>query len=73
MKHEAGFAVRLSTDPNHPAGTLTWTTPLGRTYLSAPEPLGPVRLARPVPRPASNSTRPQQFPAPTDDEVPPPF
>lgn len=36
MKHETGFTLTPSTDPNDPPGTLVWTTPGGHEYPSYP-------------------------------------
>jgi hypothetical protein len=44
MKHECGFTLTLSANPNDPPGTLVWTTPSGREYPSYPAQLG-----KPVP------------------------
>jgi hypothetical protein len=41
IKHETGFRVRFSTDPNDPPATLIWTTPGGREYKDHPDPLNP--------------------------------
>jgi hypothetical protein len=39
IKHETGFTVHFSTNPEHPPGTIVFTTPAGRQHLSYPEPL----------------------------------
>jgi hypothetical protein len=36
LKHEAGFAVAKSSDPDQPPGTLVWTTPAGFRYAREP-------------------------------------
>ena len=49
LKHRAGFTPTTSTDPGHPPGTVTWTTPAGRRYHRAPTPL---TTASPLTEPA---------------------
>ncbi len=50
IKHETGFRVRVSTDPNDPPGTLIRTTPGGREHRIYPEPLqSPSPAGRPTP------------------------
>jgi|GEM_PF-824623 len=58
LKHEAGFRVKVSQDPEDPPATLTWTTPAGLSYARPP-----TRL--PV---AGGGSR-----ASSDDDAPPPF
>ncbi len=60
VKHETRFSVRLSTRPDHPPGTLIWTTPGGREYPDFPATVGSPRSA-----PARTS--------PPADPGPPPF
>jgi hypothetical protein len=36
IKHETGFSLTPSTNPNDPPDTLVWTTPAGHQYLSYP-------------------------------------
>jgi hypothetical protein len=40
LKHETGFQVRTSENPDAPPGTLTWTTPTGHTVRRHPVPAG---------------------------------
>ena len=41
LKHEAGFTLTPSTDPNDPPGTLYWGTPARHQYPSFPAQLDP--------------------------------
>ena len=41
MKHETGFTLIPSSDPDDPPGTLYWRTPTGRQYPSYPTQLAP--------------------------------
>jgi hypothetical protein len=49
IKHETGFRVRWSTNPNHPPGTLIWTGPSGREYIDHPACLDPNMVNRTLP------------------------
>jgi hypothetical protein len=33
VKHEAGWEVERSTDPDHPPGTLVWISPAGNHHV----------------------------------------
>jgi hypothetical protein len=39
VKHETGFTVAFSTNPEHPPGTLIFTSPTGRQRITYPDPL----------------------------------
>jgi hypothetical protein len=49
IKHETGFRVRWSTNPDHPPGTLIWTSPSGREYIDYPACLDPNMVNRTLP------------------------
>ena len=54
MKHECGVTLTPSTNPNHPPGTLIWTTPAGHGFPSYPPQLAdpdPVLPTEPDPPP----------------------
>jgi hypothetical protein len=63
MKHECGFTLTPSTDPNDPPGTLIWTTPAGHGFPSYPP-----QLADPDPE---SSPGPGLNPHPPSDPPPP--
>jgi uncharacterized protein DUF222 len=54
LKHEAGWTVSVSTDPEHPPGSLVWRSPLGRRHVWLAPALVPGRPVeyRPAPAPA---------------------
>jgi hypothetical protein len=73
-KHNGGWRVerpdsRSTTrgEPGAPAGTVIWTSPLGRRYPVPPDPLMPPMLRPPQPPPTKSA--PKRAPAPVD----PPF
>jgi hypothetical protein len=64
LKHDGGWRVELVTTPTaeFPAGTVIWTSRLGRRYVDPPVPLMP-------PAPRAAEPRPKPRPLPVD----PPF
>jgi hypothetical protein len=55
LKHETGFDIRLSTDPQDPPGTVIVTTPAGRVIRTTPDPLDPNIAAFNDPAPGNRS------------------
>jgi hypothetical protein len=75
MKHECGFTLTLSANPNDPPGTLVWTTPSGREYPSYPaqlgRPDGKRNPADPRPDPDDGQSRTHGLRDDSQDEGPP--
>jgi hypothetical protein len=88
LKHETGFTVEFSTNPEHPPGTIVFTSPAGRQRISYPDPLqnpstagkptpsGPDQAAPgygPHPEPNQHRPKPPARRKPRPDPGPPPF
>jgi hypothetical protein len=62
LKHETGFDIQLSTDPQDPPGTVIVTTPAGRVIRTTPDPLDPNIAAFNDPAPGNRSAAGESTP-----------
>ena len=72
LKHEGRWTHHLSTNPDHPPGTLIMTSPTGHTYLSHPHDYNDPWPERPT-KPRTTRRNSSTQPVPPDDPGPPPF
>jgi hypothetical protein len=75
LKHETGWRVRFSDNPDHPPGTLIWTSPIGHEFHDYPDPLDPAfPEPDPTPPPTNNNPNTETTPPRTKPDLgPPPF